>query len=824
MDDAARKSSERDGRIAFLENELADTQAREQDLNDFLENALLGLHWLDANGVIIRANQAELELLGYSRSEYVGRNIVEFHADPVAIRDILRRLTDKETLRNYEAWLRHKDGSLRYVQISSNVRWNKGEFVHTRCLTRDITDRKRREQRLLTQNGVGRTLASASTFEDAAPDLLEQVGRHLGLRAGYLWIREGNRLHCAASWADDAERYRGFSDGCEEFPFDDPIGFPSRIWNSREPQWVTDLAGGHESPSWNLAARLGLRSAFGFPIVLGEEARAVMEFFTDELRAPDKELLEMTAAVGRQIGEFLERTEVRQRLAEREESYRVLTETASDGIVTIDGGSNILFANSPAAEMFGYTREELIGSNMTVVMPERLRDTHLAAVSHVVATGERHLHSWRIVQLTGLHRHGYEFPLEVSFGAYWQGSKPVFVGVLRDTTERTRLEEGMRQAAKLESLGVLAGGIAHDFNNLLTGILGNISLADEMLPGDHPAKPALEDAMEASERASHLTRQMLAYAGKGKFVVQPIDISELVREISALVRTSIPKHVAIRLDLGASLPPVEADSAQLQQLVMNLVINGAEAVPADRRGIVLVTTRLQKVSDSGEAEPGAYVAISVQDNGSGMDDATRAKIFDPFFTTKFTGRGLGLAAASGIVKGHKGLLRVFSTPGQGTTFRVLLPAGRGRAQEVPPGRTATDLSGLGTILVVDDEEIVRKVAATSLRRYGYTVVTAENGRTGVEQFRQTHSDLAAVILDVTMPVMNGEHALALMKSINPAVPVVLSSGYSEAEATVRFEGQGLAAFLQKPYTAKRLAEKINAVLRARIDAEISRGS
>jgi PAS domain S-box-containing protein len=813
MEDDSRQSIQYEARIAFLEKELADAQARERDLHDFLENAALGLHWVDGKGVILWANRAELELLGYTRSEYVGRNIAEFHADRVAIGEILRRLASRETLRNYEAWMHHKDGSQRCVQISSNVRWNNGEFVHTRCFTRDVTNRKRHEQRLLTQSAVARILAGAGTFDEATLPLLEQVGRHLGSRAGYLWVRKGNLLHCAGSWLDDADRYRGFSDPCEGLAFDSGIELPSRIWNLREPQWVADFPVDRQFPRWEMAGRLGLRSAFGFPILLGEETRGVMEFFTGERRAPDEELLAMTAAIGRQIGEFLERTEVRQRLAEREESYRVLTETASDGIVTMDGAGDILFSNAPAAEMFGYAREELIGANLTMLMPERMRDIHAAGISRHLMTGERHLRSWQIVPVTGLHRHGHEFPLEISLGEYRQGSKHIFVGVLRDTTERGRLEEKMRQTAKLESLGVLAGGIAHDFNNLLTGILGNIGLANEILPENHPASGVLSDAMDASERAAHLTRQMLAYAGKGKFLVQPIDISELVREISTLVRTSIPKHVAIRLDLIRSLPLVEADGTQLQQLLMNLVINAAEAIPADRQGIVLVTTRLQTVDEAGEAEPGDYVAIGVQDNGSGMDDATKAKIFDPFFTTKFTGRGLGLAAVSGIVRGHKGMLQLFSTPGQGTTFRVLLPAARDLLQPIQPRRTAADLAGRGIVLVVDDEEVVRRVAAKSLNRYGYTVVTADNGRTGLDRFRQMHSELALVILDMTMPVMNGEQALTLMRSIDSAVPVVLSSGFNEAEATKRFEGKGVAAFLQKPYTPADLAEKIKAVLR-----------
>jgi CheY-like chemotaxis protein len=367
---------------------------------------------------------------------------------------------------------------------------------------------------------------------------------------------------------------------------------------------------------------------------------------------------------------------------------------------------------------------------------------------------------------------------------------------------------------------VLAGGIAHDFNNLLTGILGNISLAVDTVEDSNPAKPILQDAIEASERAAHLTQQMLAYAGKGRFVIEAIDISALVRAISSLVRSSIPKHVTLRLDLDPTLPFVEADVAQMQQLIMNLMINGAEAIPEDRQGTVLVTTRSQEVDaeyiketfGAGDITPGQYIAINVHDNGVGMDEETMAKIFDPFFTTKFTGRGLGLAAALGIVRGHKGTLKVFSTPGQGTTFKVLLPANPAARDNAAPRGVETNLAGAGTVLIVDDESIVRKAATSSLERYGYTVVTANNGRQGVERFRELHKQLVIVILDTTMPVMNGEETLDHMRSIDPHVPVVLSSGYNEVEAIRRFAGKGLSGFIQKPYSASALAEKIRAVL------------
>jgi PAS domain S-box-containing protein len=800
-------------RISRLENELSAIRERERELTYFVENASVGLHWLTTSGEIVWANQAELDLLGFSREDYIGRNIKDFHADPSAVEDILGRLKRKEKLENYEARLRTRDGAIVHVAIT---------IVNTCCITRDITDRKRFEQRLLTQHGAGRILAGARSLDEAAGPLLKVICEHLFCRIGLLWNLEERELR-VTRWFESSSNGNGcFGDESRSLRFTQGIGLPGRMWATKAPAWIGNLESDGNFPRLRLAAAHELRSAFGFPILLDGEVCAVMEFFTDDPRLPDRDILNMMSSLGYQIGEFLERIQAQDRLADREESYRVLAETASDGIVTIDESSTIRFANSAAAEMFGYSVQELAGSPLTRLMPERLRDQYRAAMSRYVATGEKGL-SWQAIPVTGEHRDGHEMPLEVSFGEYRQGSKHLFVGVMRDVTQRKLTDNQLRQSAKLESLGVLAGGIAHDFNNLLTGILGNVSLALDGLPADDPAKSLLQNAIEASERAAHLTKQLLAYAGKGRFVIEPIDVSNVVGQISTLLHSFIPKNVVLRLNLEQPLPLVEADVAQIQQLIMNLVINAAEAIPAERQGVVLITTKsvdvdaryvAQTLSGQG-LPPGRYIAVNVHDNGTGMDEATLGKIFDPFFTTKFTGRGLGLAAALGIVEGHKGGLRVFSTPGQGTTFRILLPVTARTPRLVGPAESRKGSTAKGAVLVVDDEPVVRKTAVSSLERYGYTAPTAENGRQGVEAFQRLHKQLVAVILDMTMPVMDGEEALAEIRRIDPSVPVILSSGFNEVEAIRRFTGKGLAGFIQKPYTAAVLAQKLEAVLRAK---------
>ncbi len=507
----------------------------------------------------------------------------------------------------------------------------------------------------------------------------------------------------------------------------------------------------------------------------------------------------------------------RKRLDQQLRHLAAIVESSEDAIIskTLDG--TILSWNAGAERVYGYTVSEAIGRPMLFLLPEDLAEEE-AEILRAIARGQRVDH-FETVRRT---KNGELINVSLTISPI-RDSTDRIVGashIARNITERQRLDQQLRHAQKLESLGVLAGGVAHDFNNLLTGILGNASLALETLPADSRARGILQDVLRASERASHLTRQLLAYSGKGHFVIEPTNLSEQVREISSLIRTSIPKNVQLTLDLRQDLPVIQADSSQLQQLVMNLVINGAEAIGEDKNGTVLVTTATQEVDEQylqtiGEpALPtGTYVTLEVHDTGCGMDEATVARIFDPFFTTKFTGRGLGLAAVQGIVRGHKGTMKVYSHPGTGTTFKVLFPAAKTGEAIVPKSAPVHSLQATNElILVIDDEEIIRSTAKSMLEHYGYTVVLAENGKEGVELFRVLADKISAVLLDMAMPIMNGEETLRHLKTINPAIKVILSSGYNQVETIRRFTGKGLAGFIQKPYSSATLVGKIRSVL------------
>ena len=394
--------------------------------------------------------------------------------------------------------------------------------------------------------------------------------------------------------------------------------------------------------------------------------------------------------------------------------------------------------------------------------------------------------------------------------------------------EQRDLEAQMRQAQKLESLGILAGGIAHDFNNLLTGIMGYASLAAHSLSEEgSPALQQVNEIQKISERAAALIKQMLAYSGKGKFVVAPLNLSQIIEELTQLLRISVSKKARLVCNFADDLPAVEADSSQVQQIVMNLITNASEAL-GDDNGDIVVGTGVIAADREYLAESrldthlpeGRYVFVEVSDTGCGMSAETLSKIFDPFFTTKFTGRGLGMSATLGIMRGHKGTIKIDSTEGIGTTIRLLFPCLEQAAETQPfrlPDESDTsqpDWRGHGLVLVVDDEEIVREMAGSILSSAGYRVETAVDGRDCLEVYARHRDDVVAILLDLTMPRMNGAEVLRELRSRDEGVPVVLSSGYEVQEAEKRLNGEHFEGFLQKPYLRAALIDKIKEVVSA----------
>ena len=384
----------------------------------------------------------------------------------------------------------------------------------------------------------------------------------------------------------------------------------------------------------------------------------------------------------------------------------------------------------------------------------------------------------------------------------------------RAESNRVELEKQLLHAQKLESLGVLAGGIAHDFNNILMAIIGNADLALMKLAPESPVTENLFAIEKAAARAADLAKQMLAYSGKGKFVIEPIDLNRLLEEMLHMLKVSISKKAVLRFNPAPNLPTVEGDSTQLRQVIMNLVINASEAI-GDRSGVIAINTGsmdcdrsyLNNVWMDESIAEGTYLYLEISDTGCGMDNETVSKIFDPFFTTKFTGRGLGMAAVMGIMRGHKGSIKVYSELGKGTTFKLLLPASGLPVKDSYSDERCDVWRSRGKVLLVDDEETVLATGSKMLRELGFEVLTACDGIEAVDMFK-SNEDISFVVLDLTMPHMDGEQCFRELRAFNSAVRVIMSSGYNEQEVTQRFVGKGLAGFIQKPYKMSELKQAI----------------
>ena len=510
-------------------------------------------------------------------------------------------------------------------------------------------------------------------------------------------------------------------------------------------------------------------------------------------------------------------------LRESEARYRQIVDNAITPIEFIGLDGRILLINEIGAENLGRTREELIGCSIYEILPD-LADVTRERIERVIRTGSgvRHEDSIRLPGgirwfLTSLE------PVRDSRGAIG-AIQIVSVEITenkRAEEERRELEAKLLQAQKLESLGLLAGGIAHDFNNLLLGVLGNADLALLTLSEVSPVRPRIEEIKKASLRAAELTRQMLAYSGRGSYVVREIDLTEVVDEMLHLLESSISKKVRLRVALERDLPAIEADPAQVQQIAMNLITNASEAC-GEGGGDVAITTGAMPCSGEYLAasylteppEEGEYVFVEVSDTGCGMDEETRTRMFDPFFSTKFTGRGLGLAAVLGIVRSHRGALLVESEPGRGTTIRVLLPS-LGRPARRPVEEEADRAEpwrGGGAILVVDDEEAVRETVRLLLERAGFEVLTAADGLEGLEIFRRRAQEIVCVLLDLTMPEMGGEEVLEALLEVCADARVILSSGYDPSEVVPRLAERQRVAFIQKPYRWRALRDGLRSIL------------
>jgi PAS domain S-box-containing protein len=809
----------------------------------FLTTANSDWAWeMDEESAYTYSNTRVLDLLGYDREEIVGKRL--FDLIPSSEKDRVAAIL-QEAQQNtvpmigLETVYFHKNGQVITLEMSMTPVWDENrKFRGYRGIARDVAPQKLPERQITQLNALSAQLLGRATLSEKLRlitkaaveiynadfariwitkegDLCDKGCVHAGVKEEPHICRDRSRcLHLVAG----SGRYIHLDGGHRRVPLGAyKIG---HIASGRDSFFLTnDVTHDPAVHNHDWAAALGLVSFVGFRLISPDnQPIGVLALFNQHLVSVNElRFLEHLANTAAQV---IQAGLAEEALKESENRFRSLVKNSLDMISVLAPDGRILYESPSVKTILGFELHDLIGKNsLDFIHPDDLPEIRIMYAQVLENPGAAFSVQYRFKRVDGSY-----IPLESMASSFLDD--PGINGIVvnsRDITERIRAEEErrkievqMQEVQKLESLGILAGGIAHDFNNLLMAILGNADLALLALSPASLARRNVEEIVHASQRASELCNQMLAYSGKGRFVVALHDISEIVREMGQMLEVSVTKRASIRYSLTRGLPGVEVDATQMRQVILNLITNASESM-GDLHGVISITTEVaecdrQYLSEYylGKTLPeGRYVCLEVADTGCGMDGETRSRIFEPFYTTKFAGRGLGLAAVLGIIRGHKGSIKVTSERGKGTTFSILLPA-----VDRPIGVHNNKLDQNepapcgGTVLFIDDDAVVRDVGSAMLTRLGYQVLTAADGRMGVDIFRAQGDAIACIILDLTMPDMGGEETFRELRKLRGDARVILSSGFDEQDATNKFVGIGLAGFIQKPYSIAKLREAL----------------
>jgi len=800
------------------EEKLRQSEERFRSLVEMAGDVILSL---STEGEILEFNQEAERLHGVSRASVLGKNYLTLFVpeeERSSLRENSRRVLSGIPTRGRVGSAIDASGRRRFLSWNvDRILDSEGRPIGFVACGQDVTQQKELEESVLSiASGV-----SASTgqrfFRHLASRLAEILEADF-VNIGKLELEDKTRrIRTIARFAEGKLARNAVYD-LEGSPCEDVVGKKTCSYA----EGVKDLF-----PRDRALAEWGIEGYVGAPLFDSKDEALGLINVLYRRPIPNLSLAESILRIfaARASGE-LERKVAQEELRASEQLNRRIIEAIPGGVVQAASDGSILLANEQAQLFLAITYDDVTGR-----YHERFLDLPFVTedgtpcplsedpLSQCLETGLPQ--PPRVIGVTkpdGL-RWGIftAVPLGGAEGGRLEGAVVMFVDITdrkKADAERRSLEAQVQHAQKLESLGVLAGGIAHDFNNLLTGILGNVSLALTKLPPGSDLSSTLGRVERAAERAAELTNQMLAYAGKGSFVVGSVDLNSVVRELLPLLQSSVTKNAKLELDLDPAISEIDGDRSQVEQVVMNLITNASDALQ-EKEGVIRLRTGLTQESRGLELEMGTDEArapdvfLEVFDTGSGMDEETKARIFDPFFTTKFTGRGLGLAAVQGIVRSHRGAIRVETELGKGTRFTVLFPMGRRPKPELERAAASQEIRGAGTVLVIDDEEAVRDVTRAALESAGYRVLVAEDGIRGLEAFGAGSDEFVCVLVDVSMPRMNGEEAFRRLRSVDPSVPVLVTSGFTERDARERFSGSDVAGFIQKPFRATELVDKVS---------------
>jgi PAS domain S-box-containing protein len=759
------------------------SQFGEQDtehLRDLVESVSDLIQIVQPNGSFLYVNRAWRDALGYTPEDVAKLSVCDIlhPSDRARGAELFRRVLAGENLQRIEVTFVAKDGRAIVVEGSVSCRCENGRPVAARGIYRDITERKRAEQGLRESEETWRTIAAN------VPGIICTMDR------------EGTILF--------------INKVLPGYDHDRVIG--TKTYDYIAPEYHARLREG-------LAALFERGESFDIDVVAAGSPGETRHYHVRH--SPVRRAGQVVAALSIGTDVTLGK-QAEAELRAREMLLRHLFESSPDAIVVKDLTGKVLHVNEAACRLHGLSREQLVGRNSVDLVPPDQRARVVAGFPKLASGQVEHFQGFAWTS------DSRAVPVELRSKRVDYAGQPALLMHIRDITERKqaeaehrRLEAQMLHAQKLESLGVLAGGIAHDFNNLLTAMLGYASLARLQLAPGTPVLAMLQEIENAAQRAADLASQMLAYSGKGRFVVRVFRVDALVQEMTKLLETVVSKKAVIHMDLAPVT--IEGDATQIRQVVMNLITNASDAL-GGQNGVISVRTRVRHAGAADlrstivphELPEGEYVWVEVEDSGCGMSPEVVARIFDPFFTTKFTGRGLGLAAVLGIVRGHRGTIKVASTPGRGTAVQLLFPSSRALPVETAAPVAPDDgrAPERGALLVVDDEEQVRTFARRVLEGAGFSVLVAADGHEALAILTARRPGIQALVLDLTMPRMDGLDVLRQMAQRGIRLPVLLMSGYSEQEASSRVAGLGVRGFMQKPFRPVDLLGRVNELLRS----------
>jgi PAS domain S-box-containing protein len=816
--------------IERLTSELAERaraeevlHAREELFRAMFEQATVGVVQSSLDGRVLAANRRFCEMVGYTALELLEsrfRDITHPEDVDVSAEFVRKLLADEISSYRIEKRYIRKDGSIVWVNLYASLLRLGRDKAEPRlfAIVEDISDRKRAEQRLERQiafdNLVSDLLTRFATC--SAPEIDAAIMRGLGLLSEFLPADYGYVVQLS----DTRQTWSVTHEWCgpDTPPYISqlqnlPISTVSWLARKTLGGEVVQVDSIQELPpdaeaDREFHAQRGVSATISAPMV--DIDGRVFGVVGVHRRGPSSAWAvgdaERLRTIGEAIAGVLQRKRSEKALRDSEERFRSLADTAPVIMWVTDAQKRITFCNKHALDFWGTTREEVARGGRQFIHPDDLSRNEaamLAAVDqHVPFSVEL-----RLKRADGQYRDTLVSGAPRFVSGVYQGH----VGTGVDITDVKRTYERHMAAQKLESLGVLAAGVAHDFNNLLGGIVAAADSLRAELPSDSPAREDVEQIRNVALRAADVVSQLMAFAGQESPRPAMIELSPLIGEMSELLKVSIAKTTAMHTSLEKDLPPVRANVVELRQVILNLVTNASEALGGKAGSITIATRRSTAGQQRGSTAE--YVELEVTDTGCGMTDDVRERIFDPFFTTKFPGRGLGLSAVQGIVRRYGGLINVESAPGQGSRFTVLLPTTTERplSLDVPAG--VADVSTVtGTVLVVEDEDTLRSTISRMLRKRGFAVVEAADGRSAVDLFRTCHHTIGVVLLDVTLPKMRCAEVLTELRLIRPDTKVVLSSGYSREMVMGEIGANPVSGFIRKPYTVSDVVTMLRAAL------------